>query len=496
MRFLTELSKHPKKKFNRESIIGLGEASFKKNYYPELQGKIIELEKINARNKSIINTIPDTLLIGDREGTLRRLMTVGGAEAGREALFIDDKKSSEILIRSVREVLYGQPTMTKELSLTDEHGEQRIFEARINATDYEEALIMIRDITEQRQMEAELRDMAERDSLCGTLNRRMFERTMLAFDGKEDVAFGIVIMDIDGLKFINDTLGHESGDEAIRTVAHIIEKNFEPVGATYRLSGDEFGVLGAKVSVEASETAMIGVNADIDAYNDHSDRLKLSVSYGAAENNGGKLDVRHLFRMADNNMYQNKMFKSSSVRSSLVKTLMKALEARDFITEGHADRMEQLATDMGIAVGLSRNQLDKMKLLAKFHDIGKVGIPDKILKKPAKLTDEEYEVMKTHTQIGKRIANESVDLVDIANLIYYHHERWDGAGYPEQIAGEEIPIECRILAIVDTFDAMTNDRPYRKGLPVSVAVEEIRTNAGSQFDPALVDVFIGNLGSE
>ena len=152
--------------------------------------------------------------------------------------------------------------------------------------------------------------------------------------------------------------------------------------------------------------------------------------------------------------------------------------------------MEHLACDMGMKIGLSGNQIDKMKLLAKFHDIGKVGIPDYILKKPAKLTLEEYEVMKTHTQIGKRIADESVELNDISELIYYHHERWDGAGYPEGVAGEDIPIECRILAIVDTFDAMTNDRPYRKGLPLEVARDEIIRCKGSQFDPTLTEAFL------
>jgi HD-GYP domain-containing protein (c-di-GMP phosphodiesterase class II) len=188
-------------------------------------------------------------------------------------------------------------------------------------------------------------------------------------------------------------------------------------------------------------------------------------------------------------MYQNKLLKTASTKNNLVKTLMKALEAKDYITEGHAERMDELAAKMGEALKLSQSQTDRIQLLTKFHDIGKVGIPDSILKKPSSLNEDEWKVMKTHAAIGERIALASSELKDISYLILQHHEKWDGTGYPLGAKGEEIPIECRILSIVDAFDAMTNDRPYRKALSTEYAMLEIKKCSGAQFDPSLVEVF-------
>jgi HD-GYP domain-containing protein (c-di-GMP phosphodiesterase class II) len=141
-------------------------------------------------------------------------------------------------------------------------------------------------------------------------------------------------------------------------------------------------------------------------------------------------------------------------------------------------------------MGLSASQLSDLNLLAQVHDLGKVGIPDYILFKPGPLSEEEWQIMRQHPEKGYRIAQSTTDLAGISELILKHHERWDGKGYPLGLKGEEIPIECRILAIVDAFDSMTNDRPYRKAMPVAEVQEELQRCAGSQFDPQLVPIFL------
>jgi len=169
---------------------------------------------------------------------------------------------------------------------------------------------------------------------------------------------------------------------------------------------------------------------------------------------------------------------------------MKALEARDFITEGHATRLQSLVASVAEAIGLPERCINDLRLLAQFHDIGKVGLPDRILFKPDSLTREEYIEMQWHCEIGHRIALSAPDLSPIVDLILKHHEWWNGGGYPLGIKGEEIPVECRILAIADAYDAMTSDRPYRKAMAHMEAVEELKRCSGTQFDPDLVSRFI------
>jgi len=219
-------------------------------------------------------------------------------------------------------------------------------------------------------------------------------------------------------------------------------------------------------------------------------QIKLSLSLGYAYHKDGIFDRNCIHQEADSNMYQSKLLNSASTRSHIVKSLIKTLEERDYITGGHAKRLEEIAVLIGMKLKLPRSSIERIALLSKFHDIGKVGIPDIILKKPSSLTENEFKIMKTHTQIGERIASESEELNEIAHLILKHHERWDGSGYPLGLVGTEIPIECRILSVIDAYDAMTNDRTYHKALPKEYTLAQFERGSGSQFDPMIVQIFI------
>ncbi len=350
-------------------------------------------------------------------------------------------------------------------------------------------LALMRDITARKMMEEKIEFLSHRDPLTGVYNRAHYEEEAIRLNAGNEEGIGIFVCDVDGLKVINDTLGHRQGDKLLKAVAKILEEQIEKPDFVARIGGDEFAVILLKPTRTRMEELDRTYRDSVDRYNRENPHLPLSLSLGwsIGEEDGG---INRVFKEADNNMYRQKMHQSQSVRSSIVRTMMTALEEKDHFTEGHADRLGDLMEKMGQAIGLPQGDLADLRLFARFHDIGKVGIPEDILKKPGKLTKHETAIMRRHCDIGFRIASSSSDLEPIADWILKHQEHWDGKGYPLGISGGEIPVQCRILGIVDAYDAMTNDRPYRKARTTEEALAEIERCAGSQFDPELAAIFV------
>jgi len=352
------------------------------------------------------------------------------------------------------------------------------------------AVLSSRNITERKWLEEELRYVGLHDVLTGLYNRNYFEEEMTRLsDGRNDPV-GVFVIDVDGLKLVNDSMGHEKGDLLLYRAAEVIKKCFRQGDMVARVGGDEFAALLSHCDLPLIEKIRERLQNSIVEYNEQYPELPLSISIGTSIHRQTGQAIRELYKEADNDMYRDKLQRSHSARSALVQTLMTALEARDYITEGHAERLQILVSALATHMGLSSRLVGEMKLLAQFHDIGKVGIPDRILFKPDTLTPEEYTEMQRHCEIGCRIALASPALAPLSDLILKHHEWWNGTGYPLGIQGEEIPLPCRILAVADAFDAMTNDRPYRAALTIAEALEEIQAGAGTQFDPELVAVFL------
>ncbi len=352
------------------------------------------------------------------------------------------------------------------------------------------------EIAERIAAEAKMVYLSMHDSLTGLYNRTFFEEQMRKLDEEGTVNVGLIMCDVDGLKLLNDTMGHDKGDTLLINTAELITSSFSPTDIVARVGGDEFAILLPNATQEMLEDAYRRLQENAELLSHSINGFPLSLSIGFALRTDTNTSLNDLYIEADNNMYREKLYRSRSARSTIVQTLMKALEARDFITEGHAERLQAMVADMGAALGLPQRSIVDLRLLAQFHDIGKVGLPDRILFKPAELTPDERLEMQRHCEIGHRIALSSPDLMHIADWVLKHHEWWNGEGYPLGLRGESIPLECRILAIADAYDTMTSDRPYRKAMSEEEAIAELKRCAGTQFDPELVEKFIDMLSQK
>ncbi|MCJ7727599.1 MAG: diguanylate cyclase, partial [Actinobacteria bacterium] len=355
-------------------------------------------------------------------------------------------------------------------------------------------LLILTDITAIKEKEKQLYYQSYHDKLTGTYNRLYFEEELNRLDTKRQFPISIIIGDINGLKLINDAYGYNKGDEVLIKTAEILKSNLRYEDILTRWGGDEFAIILPKTK---RKDAISIIDRIKESFFEHStDTMPLNISMGFSVKKTIGKKINEVVKEAENTMNEYKLSENESARSSIIMSLKKALEERDYETEEHSKRMEDLSLLLGKKVNLKDNELNELRLLAVLHDIGKISIPDSIIFKPGKLTSKEWEIIKKHPEIGYRVARSSPDLIQIAKGILYHHERWDGKGYPEGLKGNKIPLISRIVAIVDAYDAMTNDRPYRKAMSKKKALGEIERESGAQFDPSLAKIFTKILTGE
>ncbi len=347
-------------------------------------------------------------------------------------------------------------------------------------------LSIVTDITEHKQDEEKIRYLSFHDKLTGLYNRAYFEEELKHLDTEHQLPISLIMGDVNGLKLVNDALGHLEGDKLLITVAEILRKSCRPEDIIARWGGDEFIVLlpgctnhiASKIFDRIKSTCKLNSNFPIET----------SISIGLATKNNIAQDIEKIIKEAEDKMYRNKLLEDRSNRSAFLISLEKTLWERDNETEEHCQRMQEMALKIGQAIDLPESELDNLKLLAALHDIGKIAIPNSILAKPGKLTHEEWQAVKKHPETGYRIALSSFEMAPIAEAILHHHERWDGTGYPLGLKGENIPLISRIIAIADTCDAMIHGRPYQKAVSKEGVRAEVERCSGSQFDPGLVRI--------
>lgn len=353
------------------------------------------------------------------------------------------------------------------------------------------------DITTQKLKQEEIAFLSYNDALTGIYNRLSFDIEIKRLDKPQYFPLSIIIGDINGLKLVNDAFGLARGDNFIIDTANLLKQSLTSNDFLFRIGGDEFAILMPDTSEKEASDRFEKITKIFKEYNDKvtNETLQVNISLGFATKTNSDEDFANVIKIAEDYMYKRKLFENKSSHSTILASIRTTMFERCEETEQHAERLQLLTRQLGEKLKLSQYELDELALLAALHDIGKVGIDDKILKKPGKLTDEEWVIMKKHPSIGYRIAMSSPELVSIAEYILSHHERWDGTGYPQGLKGNDIPLLARILSVIDAYDAMTANRIYRKALTHEDAILEILDNAGTQFDPNIALTFV-NLMNE
>ncbi|NTW05538.1 MAG: PAS domain S-box protein [Peptococcaceae bacterium] len=349
-------------------------------------------------------------------------------------------------------------------------------------------VIVMRDSTEKKKKQAEIEYLSFYDQLTGVYNRRFFEEELKRRNVEVNLPLSIAILDVNGLKLANDAFGHSQGDKILKDVTKAIIAESRTDDIVARIGGDEFVILLPKTSHNQTQIIIDRMRKAIvkEKVND----INLSVSFGWATKTEISQELQKILLEAEDNMYACKLSESPGIKHKTIKVLMKTLYERSRSEEYHSRCVSQLCEKMGIAMGLTQASTNELKLLGLMHDIGKIAVSEDILNKPEQLNHPEWLQIRRHSETGYRILSSVNEFSLIAEYVLAHHERWDGRGYPKRLSGNNIPVQARILSVIDAYAAMTGICTYQKAINKDAAVEEIKNKAGTQFDPDIARIFV------
>ncbi|MDA3931414.1 MAG: diguanylate cyclase [Tenericutes bacterium] len=415
-----------------------------------------------------------------------------GAEIKVGDSFLEHIKNSKMYSRfrsQISKALQGiEYTTVDEVETTkDKYYESMFTPIRDDDNEVIGVGIFAYDVTKKKQYEKNLEYLNYHDTLTDVYNRRYYNEKLLKYDALEYFPLCILLGDVDSLKTINDAFGHEKGDETLIETASVLKNVVQDKGFVSRIGGDEFVAVLKNVNAQMAENIIEEIFNQLGKISVAGVRLSMSVGYDIIDESN---PISEAFKTAEANMYKNKLFEQTGANNETINTIMKSLYEKNPREESHSQRVSKYCVMVGEELNLSKDKVNSLRVAGMLHDIGKIAISDSILDKPDKLTEHEYERIKKHPEIGYRILSTSSQYIEVAKDVLHHHEHYNGKGYPRGLVGEDIPVNSRIISIVDAYDAMTLSRPYRASLTKEGALKEISDCSGTQFDPDIAKVFI------
>lgn len=467
-------------------------------FFQEKQDAQHQLSIENQRVRLLMESATDIIFEIDKD---RRYVSIFG-----RGLNLLQLKASDFLGKTVVEI-FGEKSIERDRIYEDAlKGKHRVydweyqidglslyFESSISPI-YDESKNIIgavgitRDITEPMQKQKEIEYISIHDFLTGIYNRRYFVEAFMKFDHPNYYPLGLMMVDLNGLKILNDAYGHDKGDIALKEVARVLNEETQKEDIVCRIGGDEFAIIFKNTQVLILDKIKENIGRKLSQV--FVENIPLSVAVGYEIKMNEVRTFEEIMKNAENQMYRNKLTEGKSIRNNSIKAILKTLTDKFEEEKIHSERVSHYCRLIGQKLNIKTADLNELEIAGLFHDIGKISIPDHILHKKSFLSKEDYEIIKTHTENGYNILRAADKYSNLAEYALTHHEHWNGLGYPRGLSKEEIPLFSRIIAIADAYEAMTSDRVYRKAMSQEDAVREIIRCSGSQFDPFIARIFV------
>ena len=468
------------------------------------------LDQERELHKTTMDAIHDDVITTDAAGRISYLNPAAEQACGWQTMEVQGQPFEEILplcheytreplIGLVAGVLadgqgqeIGEPTLLLKKDQTMIPIETSLAPIRAQNGSISGVVVVFRDITLSREKKRRIEYLSYHDALTGLYNRRFYEQLFSQKELKLAHPMAFVMGDVNGLKLTNDVFGHTIGDLLLQSIAQTIKDTAGPRHRVIRWGGDEFMIVMPGSDLKDAERLVRRIKEQLQAICING-TIEASVFFGMAPKKSRDDEPGAVLKKAEEMMYQIKLLESKSMRGTTINALLAALDEKKAETKAHTMRLSAHVMKLADLLDLNVEAKNRLILLTMLHDIGKVGIPDHILGKPGRLTEAEWQIMQTHSEIGYRIAANVPELHVVTEEILHHHERWDGRGYPAGLSGEKIPLNSRILAIVDAYDVMTHEQLYQPARSHEEAIAELQQQAGRQFDPRLVERFINQV---